>query len=291
MAKIIFGCGYLGHRIAARYRQWGETVYAVTRSASKGERLSTEGILPIVGDIVSGPLEIPRETTTAIISIGYDRGSSQPIGEVYATSVTNILASLPPTVRRVIYISSTGVFGRATGEWVDEETPAIPLRDGGKACLAAEDVLRTSPWASQTVILRLAGIYGPGRIPRRADLAAGRPIDAPPDGFLNLIHVDDAASISLLADQPSEGGQLFLVADGSPVLRRDYYTELASLVGGPPPNFVAPADGSPAAARASSDKRVSNRKLVETLGPTLAFPSYREGLASIVAAEDEAARS
>ena len=93
----------------------------------------------------------------------------------------NVLAALPSDVGRFIYISTTGVYGNAGGEWVDEDTPPDPQRDGGRASLAAEQVLAASPLADRGVVLRLAGIYGPGRIPFLDKLRAGEPIPAVSD--------------------------------------------------------------------------------------------------------------
>jgi nucleoside-diphosphate-sugar epimerase len=145
--------------------------------------------------------------------------------------------------------------------------------------------LRGSRFADRAIILRLAGVYGPGRIPRSADLRAGRPIDAPADGWLNLIHVEDAARIVLLAEERAPLPSLYVVADGQPVVRGDYYRELAQLLGAPPPQLIERAGASPAAARAASDKQVRPRRMFAELQPKLAYPSYREGLAAIVAGE------
>ena len=96
------------------------------------------------------------------------------IEEVYAGGVRNVLAALPHDTGRFIYISTTGVYGPADGDWVDEETPPDPRRDGGRASLAAEQVLAAHPLGQRGVILRLAGIYGPGRVPFLDKLAGGR---------------------------------------------------------------------------------------------------------------------
>jgi nucleoside-diphosphate-sugar epimerase len=165
---------------------------------------------------------------------------------------------------------------------VDEDSPCQPIREGGRASLAAEDALRASKFADRAIILRLAGIYGPGRIPRAADLAAGKPIDAPATGWLNLIHVKDAARIVVLAEERIEPPKLYVVSDGQPVVRGDYYRELARLLGAPEPRFIEPAADSPAAQRAASDKRINPQRLFADLQPSLHYPSYREGLAAIV---------
>jgi nucleoside-diphosphate-sugar epimerase len=289
MAKLVFGCGYLGLRVARLWKADGHTVFAVTRSQDRARELAGEGLQPIVADITNDqPLPIPADVDTVLFAVGYDRKSGKSIHEVYAEGFRRVLDALPSTVNRVIYISSTGVYGPvAAGDWVNEDTTCQPTREGGKASLAAEEVLRQHPvFASRGLVLRLAGIYGPGRIPRAADLLAGKPIDAPAEGWLNLIHVEDAARIVLLAEAKASVPQLFAVSDSNPVIRGDYYREIARLLNAPQPTFTAPDPNSPAAQRAGSDKRIDNRRLREQLQPTFRYPSYREGLAAIVAERD-----
>jgi nucleoside-diphosphate-sugar epimerase len=286
MAKLIFGCGYLGGRVARLWQQRNEAVYAVTRSAAKAQALAREGIRPLMADITASLPEDagfwPAPIDTVLFSVGYDRGSTRPIHEVYVGGLANILAVLPDSVQRLFYISSIGVYGDAAGQWVDEQTPCRPAREGGKSSLDAEELLRGHPLGDRSLILRLAGIYGPGRIPRAETLQAGQPIDAPAEGFLNLIHVDDAAAVVLLAEAKSPLPRTYVVSDGHPVVRSEYYCALARLLGAPPPRFVTPAHESPSAQRAASNKRASNRRLVAELAPELRYPSYREGLAAIV---------
>jgi nucleoside-diphosphate-sugar epimerase len=292
VAKLIVGCGYLGGRVARLWQRAGEQVWVLTRSAEKARLLSGEGFSTIIADTNnirdSPPSVVPASGfSTVLYSVGYDRHSPQPIEQVYAGGLAKLLASdvfnsaRGPTCRW-IYISSTGVYGAAAGDFVDEETPPQPAREGGRASLAAEQILRDHPHGSRGIILRLAGIYGPGRIPRAADLQAGRPINAPAEGWLNLVHVDDAALIVLLADQQSEVPNLYCVSDNSPVQRGDYYRELSRLLCAPEPRFVSADPGSPASLRARSDKRIRPTKLFRELAPKLLYPSYREGLTAIV---------
>ena len=283
MSKLIFGCGYLGKRVAKLWLEQGQEVHVVTRSAERAKALAEEGYLPLVGDVTE-PDRFPDlpEAKTVLFAVGFDRTVGNSIMEVYAEGVKNTLARLPNSVERFIYISTTGVYGSADGGWVDETTAPAPHREGGKASLAAEQALDT-----RGIVLRLAGIYGPGRVPYLDKLKNGEPIAAPSEGWLNLIHVDDGAHIVLAAEswshnQPT-GPHTFCVCDGHPVVRREYYQEVARQIAAGPPVFTSPNAGSPAAARAAADKRVSNRKLLETLGVEMAFPSYREGLASILA--------
>jgi nucleoside-diphosphate-sugar epimerase len=191
-----------------------------------------------------------------------------------------VLDALSPETARFVYISSTGVYGQADGEWVDEFSPCHPAREGGRVCLAAEEALRRHRLADRVIILRLAGIYGPGRLPNQRALMAGEPIASPAHGFLNLIHVHDAAAVVLAAVDRGRPPQLFNVSDGHPVPRREYYQEAARLWGAPAPRFVKARADSPAALRATTDKRISNARLLAELGVRLAYPSYREGLSA-----------
>jgi nucleoside-diphosphate-sugar epimerase len=283
MAKLIFGCGYLGLRVARAWAAVNETVYAVTRSRDKAAQLAAEGLRPIVHDIMSGAqVPMPQGVGTVLFAVGHERGSPASIVDVYTRGLANVLGSLPDTVGRIVYISSTGVYGKNSGETVDESSVCLPRREGGKACLAAEQLLEGSRFGAKSLILRLAGLYGPGRIPRAGELIAGRPIDAPSQGWLNLIHVEDAAKMVLLAEERAIAPRTFVVSDGHPVSRGDYYMELARLLGAPPPRFAAPDSETPAAQRAMADKRVHPRRMFEELQPTLQFPDFRAGLAAIV---------
>lgn len=261
----------------------GEAVYAVTRTPERATELAASGIQPIVGDVAGeSQLDLPADVRTVLFAVGFDRFSGRSIHDTYVGGVARAIGAMPGSLEHFIYISSTGVYGQVSGSEVDETSHCQPTREGGKACLAAEDTLRGSRLASRSIVLRLAGIYGPGRIPRSADLLAGKPIDAPATGWLNLIHVEDAAKIVLLAEERASLPSLYVVSDGHPVVRGDYYRELARLLGAPSPQFVTPPEGSPAAARAGSDKRVNPAKMLADLQPKLAYPSFREGLAAIV---------
>ena len=137
-----------------------------------------------------------------LFAIGADRQDPQSSRAVYGDGFRNVLAALPTRTRRMIYISSTGVYGQADSRWVDEDTVCRPERASGVACLAAERSAGGFALVAASVVLRLGGLYGPGRIPSRRDLLAGRPMAVPVAGYLNLIHVDDAArAVVAVADE------------------------------------------------------------------------------------------
>lgn len=289
MTKLIFGCGYLGERVARRWRDAGDDVAVVTRSPAKAETFRRDGYKAVIADVTQPAclIELPV-ANTVLFAVGFDRQAGRSIGSVYAGGLKNVLAALPSDVGRLVYISTTGVYGNAGGEWVDEETPTDPQREGGRASLAAEEALWESSFADRGVVLRLAGIYGPGRIPFLDKLRAGEPIPAASTGHLNLIHVDDAAEVVVAAGKTVNGKlnrkrRVYCVSDGHPVERGVYYREVARLIGAPPPTFVPPESGSPRAARAEADRRVSNSRMLAELGVRLQFPDYRRGLAAILA--------
>jgi nucleoside-diphosphate-sugar epimerase len=291
--RIIFGPGYLGLRVGKLWKAAGDHTWTFTRSEKRVLELGMAGMLTAEGDVTE-----PRSfqslrgldgAESLLFAVGFDRGGGHDIHSVYAEGLKNVLAALPSTAERAIYISTTGVYGSAAGDWVDEQTPPDPQREGGKASLAAERVLADHPLGRRSAILRLAGIYGPGRVPYLEKLRAGEPLPVPSDGWLNLIHVDDAARIVVEVDAwlksraGSDGPHVFCVSDGVPVARRVYYAEAAQLAGAPPPTFCSPPPDSPTAVRAAADRRVSSAKLMRTLPMELAYPSYREGLAAILA--------
>lgn len=286
MASLIFGCGYLGRRVAKRWQRLGDAVHVVTRSDSKAAEFEREGFATIVADVLEPKTLANLPAVDSVLyAIGYDRATKASRHQVYVDGLRNVLEALPATTGKFIYVSSTGVYGQSHDEWVDENSQCEPVREGGKACLAAEQLLAAHPLGQHASVLRMAGLYGPGRIPNAAAIRAGEPIGVAEHGFLNLIHVDDAASVIVEVDRQTQPPRTFIVSDGHPVERREYYRELARLLGASPPTFVTPTADSPAGSRSETSKRASNARLVAELSPPFSYPSYRDGLAAIVAEE------
>ncbi len=302
MTKLVFGCGYLGQRVASRWLRGGASVHAVTRNQDRASALADAGLTPHIADIMQPrTLAALPAASTVLFAVGFDRSTNDSIENVYTNGLRHSLDAIDSrALKRFIYISSTGVYGQSSGEWVDENSDCDPTREGGKACVAAEQILKQSRVADRSVILRLAGIYGPGRTPHKRDLLQPSPMRVS-NGFLNLIHVDDAADIVVRAEhlERSQSGQpaLILVSDGRPVKRHAYFRELARILNVPPPKFTDPesesADltGVASAAlgtaspqktrRRLGNKRVRTDRLMDQLKPRLNYPSYREGLEAI----------
>jgi nucleoside-diphosphate-sugar epimerase len=213
---------------------------------------------------------------------------------VYEDGLSHTLAALDQQLQRFIYISTTGVYGQANGEWVDEASRCEPTRLGGKACLTAEQRLHESQLADKSIVLRLSGIYGPERVPNLRALQAGQPIIAPSGSYLNLIHVDDATKAVVAAAARGDVPATYVVSDNQPVLRQDYYCELARLSGVDPASieFVGNASQlagartiSERAQRKVGSKRVRSDHIMQALDLRWSYPSYQAGLVAILAAQ------
>ena len=278
-SKLIVGCGYLGRRVAAGWRAAGHQVVAVTRTGQDVASLCREGLLPVIADVPQpDTLAALPPADTVLYAVGYDSAGGKSRWDVYVEGLRAVLDAISPDVQRFLFISSTGVYGQTDGAWVDEDSPCQPAREAGRAFLAAEQLLREHALGARAVVLRTAGIYGPGRLQRVADILAGKPLSVPEDNYLNLIHVDDAAAIVVAAADRAPPARTYLVSDGHPVDRREYFTWLAERLGAPAPAFLVPSAEVLAAHHSGSNKRVSNARMMVDLGMQLRYPTFREGV-------------
>ncbi|WP_153555949.1 NAD-dependent epimerase/dehydratase family protein [Roseimaritima sediminicola] len=295
---LIVGCGYLGLRVADRLQRDGWHVAAVTRKSDRARQLAQQGIEPVRADWTDrASLRALPPHERILVAVAYDRDSGESRLESQYYGFRNLLRSTDPGAD-LCYISTTGVYHQDDGRWVDERSPCWPRSESAKVHLQAEGLLGElrggggserrgdrggHPWT----VLRLAGIYGPGRVPLVRNVREGRPIPAAPEHYLNLIHVDDAAAAVLACWQagPKQRRRYYVVSDGAAVRRRDFYGEVARLSGCDPPRFVAPEAGSSAGRRGGSNKRIWNARLRQDLLPRLQFADYRAGLRDILRAE------
>jgi nucleoside-diphosphate-sugar epimerase len=285
--RLVVGCGYLGERVARRWLARGDRVVAATRSPARADVLAAAGIEPLILDVTANNPGWERQfgrtdepVATIFWGVGFDRAAGASYDDVHVAGLRKLLdaaaaAGLRP---RVVFSSSTGVWGDERGGIVSEATPPDPSREAGRVLVAAERMLATHPVGPGTA-LRFAGLYGPGRLPRLADLRAGRSIATDPDSWLNLVHVDDAAHVVVaVADAPAPR-PLYVVSDGTPVRRRNWYGRLAELAGGPPPVWDESAPRS-----RGGDKRVDSALVWADLGIRPAHPDPLAALPQLVAA-------
>ena len=275
---LIFGLGYSGTAVALAARARGISVLGTTRGhASTPDRIGFEtadaAIAAAWGVLV-----------TAAPGPGGD-----PVLARHGTAIRRAIAS--GGLHWVGYLSSTVVYGNRDGAWVDETTVPAPSSPRGAARVAAEAAWREAAAGAALDIFRLAGIYGPGRSVLD-DLRAGtaRRVDRPGHAF-GRIHRDDIARAVLAAmDCAASGARVFHLADDLPAPSADVVAYAAGLLGVAPPELVPFATawaGRPPMARGfwAENRRVSSAATCAALGIAWRYPTYRDGLAAILAEE------
>jgi nucleoside-diphosphate-sugar epimerase len=282
---FVFGLGYaagaivrrLGVKIDATSRQYRSTLSTLTPQAAGVDR-----------HLVFDGSAASRAVSDALAEASHVLVSIPPgaRGDPVLSHFRNDLAALRP--QALVYLSTVGVYGDHGGGWVDEASECRPVSLRSRRRLQAEAAWRL--FAQETgipvAILRLAGIYGPGRsaFDRLRDGTARRIVK--PGQVFNRIHVDDIA-VSVEAALGARADGTFNIADDEPAPPQDVVSHAAELLGVPAPPEVAfeTADLTPMARSFYGDnKRVRNARLKSELGVELAFPTYREGLAAILAA-------
>lgn len=279
MRKLVIGCGYLGERVALEWLRQGDEVWVLTRSSTNAERFAGMGMKPVIGDVLDPEsLRTLPAVETVLYAVGFDRTGPASKRAVYVDGLSNVLRQVGATCQRFVYVSSTSVYGQNAGELVDESSPTVPTEENGCICRDAEAVVWQAMSAAN--VLRLAGIYGPGRLLARVEQLRRRDrLTGNPESWLNLIHVDDAARTVLAAETRGVPGATYLVCDDRPLPRREYYTALAEKVGAPVPQFEELAADAPELRRLN--KRCVNRRLRDELRVELQFPTVIEGLRSL----------
>jgi len=301
MHKLIIGCGYVGLPVAQKWLEQGHTVSALTRSETRAAEFARLGIKPILGDITQ-PESLKKlpDVETVLYAVGFDRSANLSRHEIYVTGLDHVLTEIKGRTRKIIYLSSTSVYGQSAGEWVDEESACEPQRENGQICLEAEHLfekhgLRSTeerPKTTTAVILRLAGIYGPKRLLARMEqIKAGESLAGRPDAWLNLIHVTDIINTILECDTDIQLESHYLVSDNRPISRQEYYETLAQLLNAPFPRFAVDEPDQPALKSnrthsteraAGMNKRCNNLRLREKLGVELVYPTIKEGLSQAI---------
>jgi nucleoside-diphosphate-sugar epimerase len=293
--RLILGSGYIGLEVAHRWVYSGDRVVAVTRSPDKAASMREAGILPLLWDWLvpldeaklRSILAISAHFQTVLVAVTHAQQSGITPADTHVLGLRNLKDSkLPIENANWIYLSTTGVYGSPTDSlWVDEDSPVEPTRPGSIAAWAGEEWCRASINSTNLVVLRPAGIYGPGRLPNWQAVRDSVPLQMDPDSYLNLIHRDDLVStIDHFANNPAQHS-LYSVSDGVPPTRQQYYDFIAQMGQWPPPVFVPndPAHLPPLArkSRSGANKQVSAKRLQNEFS-NFAFRNYQIGLRAIL---------
>lgn len=282
---IIIGCGYVGRRLARQYLEAGEPVTGLVRSESSLARLREDGIPAERIDITHEDLGAFPWSGTRLFHL------APPAGTGTEDPLTRRLVewfARCGNPERVVYISTTGVYGDCQGDWIDETHPVRPTADRSRRRWDAEQtLLRWSRAAgSELVVLRVAGIYGPDRLPLeriRQGVPLVRPEEAP---YTNRIHVEDLARVCRAAMEKGADGAIYNACDGAPSTMTDYFSAVADAAGLPRPPTISMAEAAGCLSAGmmsymAESRRLSNRKLREELGVDFQYPSLAEGLRAV----------
>jgi nucleoside-diphosphate-sugar epimerase len=272
---LSIGHGYSAQALARRLLPQGWQIIGTTRTEAGAKALRATGIDALVwpeADL-SGPLAKATHLLTSVAP-----GDSDPVLQAIGPQIAG------SALKWVGYLSTTAVYGHHNGDWVDETTPLAPTTARGAARVQAE-----ADWTALGLplhIFRLAGIYGPGRGPfEKVRDGTARRIHKAGQVF-SRIHVDDIARVLHAALQRPHPG-IYNVCDDDPASPEDILGLAADMLGLPPPPIVPyeQAEMTPMARSFyAENKRVRNDRIKTVLGVTLDYPTYREGLAAILAA-------
>lgn len=279
MTILLAGCGDLGTEAGLRFAAAGHRVVGWRRSPEK----LPAAIEGSAADLSTAELPpVPADTTAVVVAVAADSPTEAAYRAAYVDGLSHVLDALERdgvTPRRVLFVSSTAVYGDADGGWVDEGTMPAPGGFSGRILREAEELLtnRLRGTGTAPVVLRLGGIYGPGRT-RLIDQVRGGTAVLPADPrYTNRIHRDDAAgAIVHLCTMAEEPAPVYLGVDDDPAELGDVLRFLASELG-----LEVPPSGSAGEAR-GGNKRCSNALLRGT-GFSLAYPTFREGYRDILA--------
>lgn len=276
---LIVGAGYSGRVIARKLASEGARVVGTNRSKEKAGVLSNDGMMGEVyaGNGFSVPLRgLLHDVTHIIVSVAPEEAGDPLLNDLRAAEITKL-----PALKTVLYLSTVGVYGDHGGAWVDETAECRPTSRRSRLRLDAEAGWQCFAENAGVglAILRLSGIYGPGRnaFVNLYNNTAKRIIK--PEQVFNRIHVDDIAGVVCHLLQADQSG-VFNVTDNEPAPPQNVVTLAASLMGvEPPPEIPFERANLTAMGRSFYEdcKRVSNRKLSEA-GYELLYPSYREAL-------------
>lgn len=285
MSVLIVGCGDIGRRLAQRLRARGVAVRGLVRGEATRSALQAEGIAAQCCDLdVQAPALAEQEV------YWFAPPPEQGVADQRLRRALQAWGGLP---RRLVYISTSAVYGDCGGRWIDETAPLRPKSDRGRRRLDAESALHEAATLGQGgfVILRVPGIYGPGRLPL-ARLRSGLPVVREEESpYTNRIHSEDLAEAAWAAMDRGLAGAAYNVSDGRPTTMSDYFVRCARLLGLPEPPRIslveAQATFTPAMRSfLDESKRLLNRRLIEDLGVRLRYPDLDAGLPSCIEPQD-----
>lgn len=287
---IVIGAGYTGARLAAQLGAYGPVI-AVTGSDASATRLAMTGL-----DARAWNLDSEQPAPFAAAEIGGvtlwylapppDAGDDDP-------RLRNCLDRLPAVPRRIVYASTTGVYGDAAGGTVTEDTPIAPGNERSQRRTAAEALVQqyAARSGAEWVVLRVPGIYGPGRLPLERIRRGGPVIAEAEAGPGNRIHVDDLVRCCLAAGTTLRvANRVFNVGDGEHASTSEYFRKVAQAAGLPPPPQLTRAEAQQRLSEGmwsflADSRRVDTTRMRSELGVLPRWQDLDEGIRASLGAD------
>lgn len=291
MRVLIIGCGYVGMPLGAELAARGHDVCGICRTSERIREISSSGVHPIVTDVTQPTAfqSIEPEFDWIVNTLSSSKGGIEEYRSVYLEGTQRILQWLmgraAPRTKRYVYTSSTSVYAQMDGSIVTEESPTEPQSETSRILIEAENLLRHATRINNfpAVILRVAGIYGPGRGHLFQQYLRGEASIAG-DGsrIINMVHREDVIRAIIAALESGQSGEIYNVTDDEPVTQREFFNWLSSQLHLPIPPVMD--DGkSPHRKRTVTNKRISNEKLRLALSCELKYSTFRQGYSAEIA--------
>lgn len=293
MRALIIGCGYIGMPLGAELVRLGHDVTGIGRSAEGRTDLKEAGIKATNADITrpDSLRRIEGAFDWVVNCVSSSHGGLDDYRRVYLEGTRHLiewLAANPP--KKFIYTSSTGVYGQDNGSVVKEEHPTLPASETGKVLVATEQLLLAAAREKKfpAAILRIAGIYGPGRVHLLHQFVANEArLEGKGERHLNMIHRDDVVGAIVAALQNAKPGEIYNVVDDEPIAQVHFLRWLSETLGKWMPPVATPEELAKKK-RGVTNKKVSNRRLKMELGYLPKFPTFRQGYTAEIRRLEEA---
>jgi nucleoside-diphosphate-sugar epimerase len=283
----VVGCGDIGCRVARLYKKSSAdgmvSISGIIRSRASKQRCETLGIKTFQCDLTAGtrfPVEQFTRADVYYFVPPPSAGSEDTTLQYFLSKLNDYLP------RRIVLISTTGVYGDSRGDWLDESSPVNPVADRAKRRYSAEQILKS--WAHKNkvehIILRVPGIYAQDRLPL-ARLQKGLPVVQEAEaGFTNRIHADDLAQVAKSAMQTPLKNRIYNVTDGNPSTMTDYFNQVADFAGLPRPPQISMHEAEQTLSEGmvsylKESRRIKNDKMINELEIVLHYPSLHSAFA------------
>ena len=234
MRVLIVGCGYVGLPLGVELVRQGHAVFGLRRSAAAEAQLVAAGITPLSGDVTQPETlaSLPHDFDWVVNCVASGGGDAASYRQIYLQGTANLLAWLAPhPPKKFLYTSSTGVYGQNDGSTVKETSPTEPEAETARVLVETEKLLLAA-FASQrlpAVILRVAGIYGPGRgYAFKQFLKNEARIEGDGSRVMNMIHRDDLIGCLIAALKNGRPGEIYNAVDDEPVTQAHFFGWLAA---------------------------------------------------------------